>query len=231
MTRLDGSVCPAGASCKPISTTAICTYNSGPTPPSPPGPNPPPPPPPPGPTPPSPPGPHYGDPLTGPCTGGDKNVTITGVSLWPTHPLPCHVPSSTHAHVQRPLSVVESSLAFAGQGPGLLSDLQHLLALPARPGRRDQPGPVHPRGLRLHHPEPLRHRLQEQRRGGRHDPARRRGLPGQGLVQAHPDHVRAPVPPRPLLMLRRHSTCALAASLPSALGGGPLCASVAPAAS
>ena len=27
MTRLDGSVCPAGASCKPISTTAICTYS------------------------------------------------------------------------------------------------------------------------------------------------------------------------------------------------------------
>ena len=94
MTRLDGSVCPAGASCKPISTTAICTYNDGggPTPPSPPGPNPPPPPPPPGPTPPSPPGPHYGDPLTGPCTGGDKNVTITGVrNLCPRPTLPCPV--------------------------------------------------------------------------------------------------------------------------------------------
>ena len=73
MTRLDGSVCPSGASCKPIQTTAICTYD-GPSGPSPPGPTPPPPPPP-GPTPPGPPpgpgGPHYGDPLTGPCTGGE----------------------------------------------------------------------------------------------------------------------------------------------------------------
>ena len=64
MTRLDGSVCPSGASCKPIQTTAICTYDgpSGPSPP--PGPTPPGPPPGPG-------GPHYGDPLTGPCTGGE----------------------------------------------------------------------------------------------------------------------------------------------------------------
>ena len=47
---------------------------SPPSPPAPPGPTPPGPPPPPGP-----PGAHYGDPLAGPCTGGDQNVTITGV--------------------------------------------------------------------------------------------------------------------------------------------------------
>ena len=78
MTKLDGTVCPHGASCKPISTTAICTYDgpSGPSPPGPPGPPGPPPPTPPGPpappTPPSPPGAHWADPLAGPCTGGDK---------------------------------------------------------------------------------------------------------------------------------------------------------------
>ena len=77
MTRLDGSVCPRGASCKPISTTAVCTYDGPSGPPGPPGP-----PPPPGPGPPPPPGPaggDYGNPFKGPCANGNENTTITGL--------------------------------------------------------------------------------------------------------------------------------------------------------
>ena len=62
--------CPTGATCKPIQNTGVCTYDNGPAPP--PGP-----PAPPAPSP-SPPGPHYADPSAG-CTGGDQQVSVTGL--------------------------------------------------------------------------------------------------------------------------------------------------------
>ena len=66
-TELNDLVCPAKASCKPISTTAICTYDQGPAPaPGPPGP------------PPAPGSGHYGDPSAGPCKADEKKVQITG---------------------------------------------------------------------------------------------------------------------------------------------------------
>jgi hypothetical protein len=68
--------CPVGATCKPISGTGICTFDLGGTPsPAPPHPAPPPPSPAPPPT-----GPHYADPIDGPCTGGDVNMTVARVA-------------------------------------------------------------------------------------------------------------------------------------------------------
>ena len=81
--------CPSGASCKPISSTAICTYNNGP-------PGPPPPPPAPGHG-------HYGDPSAGPCQLDEKKVQIQGMKSdfcspdCSSGPCPTDVPAGTTA--------------------------------------------------------------------------------------------------------------------------------------
>lgn len=65
-TKLDDLKCPAKASCKPISSTAICTYDQKPGPPGPP-------------SPPPAPGTDYTDPSDGGCKGDNKETTITGL--------------------------------------------------------------------------------------------------------------------------------------------------------
>ena len=88
-TELNDLLCPAKASCKPISTTAICTYNNGPAP---------------APGPPAPPSTgNYGDPATG-CKADEKKVQITGLkgdfcspTCSTTAPCPTDVPAGTTA--------------------------------------------------------------------------------------------------------------------------------------
>ena len=94
--------CPSGASCKPISSTAICTYNNGP-------PGPPPPPPAPGHG-------HYGDPSAGPCQPDEKKVQIQGMKgdfcspdCSPSSPCPADVPAGTTAKGQCMLQTPGSS--------------------------------------------------------------------------------------------------------------------------
>eukprot|EP01051_Picozoa_sp_SAG22_P014582 SAG22_NODE_1790_length_3569_cov_23.345821_3_plen_107_part_00 len=81
---------------KPISSTAICTYDKNPGPPGPP-------PPPPAP------GSDYGDPADGGCKGDNKETTITGLKgnfcsppCSAAKPCPTDVPPGTTAKVRCP---------------------------------------------------------------------------------------------------------------------------------
>eukprot|EP01052_Picozoa_sp_SAG31_P019177 SAG31_NODE_1388_length_8538_cov_3.310843_5_plen_456_part_00 len=96
-TKLDDLMCPPKASCKPIQTTAICTYDKGSGPTPPPGP------------PPAPGHGHYEDPLAthNKCQPGEKSITITGLkgqfcspTCSTTQSCPTDVPPGTTAKGQ-----------------------------------------------------------------------------------------------------------------------------------
>ena len=91
--ELSDLMCPKGAACHPISTTAICTYSDGPAPP---------------PGPPAPPSTgDYGDPSAGPCKPTEEKIQITGLKgdfcspkCSASSPCPTDLPAGTTAKPQ-----------------------------------------------------------------------------------------------------------------------------------
>lgn len=130
-TELNDLVCPQGASCHPIQTTALCTYSDGPAPP--PGP----------PAPPS--SGDYGDPNAGPCKPTEEKVQIQGLQgsfcspkCSPTSPCPTDVPAGTTAKGQCVLqtpggsSPTQCALICKSNDPFTLKTMLNDLACPAK---------------------------------------------------------------------------------------------------